>query len=110
MPYKPKKIKPQWVPNRKREPFQNLNSEKNKKIYNNRKWRKFSKNYKEKNPFCVKCKEKGLIVASEVTDHIERVNTGGDVYDESNLQALCKSCHNSKSGKEAHGYKEKRKS
>ena len=107
MPYKPKKLKRPWVPERK--PFRNLNSEKNKKVYNSRKWRAFSKSYKERHPLCVKCEAKGIIVSSEVTDHIERVNSGGDIYDESNLQALCKSCHNSKSGREAHGYKEKRK-
>lgn len=106
MPYKPKKLKRQWVPERK--PFKNLNSEKNKKTYGSWKWRKFSKEYKERNPLCVKCKEVGITSATEVTDHIERVNLGGDVYDERNLQPLCKSCHNKKSGREAHGYSEKK--
>ncbi|MFV8280606.1 HNH endonuclease [Christiangramia marina] len=107
MPNKPRIIKPSWVPVHKREAFQNLNKDKNRKVYNSRKWRAFSKNYKERNPLCIKCKEKGIIKASAVTDHIQRVNVGGDIYDESNLQPLCKSCHNSKSGKEAHGYQEK---
>ena len=107
MPNKPKPIKRSWVPERK--PFQNLNEEKNRKVYNSRKWRKFSKDFKERNPVCVKCKEKGIVKASAVTDHIQRVNAGGDHYNEDNLQALCRSCHNSKSGKEAHGYGEKRK-
>ena len=106
MPNKPKRIVPHWVP--ERQPFKNLNEEKNRKIYNTTRWRKFSALYKQKNPYCVKCKENGILKASEVTDHVERINEGGDVYDEKNLQALCKSCHNSKSGKEAHGYQEKR--
>ncbi len=104
MPYKPKAIRPHWVPERK--PFKNLNEEKNRKVYNTRKWRSFSIDYKERNPICVKCEQEGIITASKVTDHIQRVNAGGDHYNENNLQALCKRCHNSKSGKEAHGYKE----
>ena len=104
MPNKTKKLQRPWVP--ERTPFKNLNSEKNKSVYNNRKWRKFSAAYKKRNPFCVKCEAEGRVTASTVTDHIERINEGGDIYDENNLQALCKSCHNSKSGKEAHGYKE----
>lgn len=107
MPNKPSKLKRQWVP--ERQAFKNLNKEKNKQTYNSTRWRKFSKAYKERYPLCVKCKEKGIISKTEVTDHIERVNLGGDIYNESNLQPLCKSCHNSKSGKEAHGYKEKPK-
>lgn len=105
MPYKPKAIRPHWVPERKA--FKNLNSEKNKSVYNTRKWRSFSKTFKLNNPFCVKCLDKGITKASKVTDHIQRVNDGGDIYNLNNLQALCKSCHNSKSGKEGHGYKEK---
>jgi HNH endonuclease. len=35
-------------------------------------------------------------------DHIQPIRLGGEVYDLDNLQTLCKSCHNRKSGKEAH--------
>lgn len=101
----PKKLKRQWVP--ERQPFKNLNEGKNRKVYRNNRWRKLSKSYKERNPFCVKCAEEGIVAASQVTDHIQRINDGGDPYDENNLQALCKRCHNIKSGKEAHGYREK---
>ena len=104
MPNKPQKIKRHWVP--ERQAFKNLNSEKNRNVYNSSKWRKFSKAYKERNPLCVKCQEKGITSKTEVTDHIERVNTGGDIYSLDNLQPLCKSCHNRKSGREAHGYRE----
>lgn len=102
MPTAPKKIKRWWKPERK--PFQRNTSN---KVYQTYKWRKFSAAYKDRNPLCVKCDAKGITTAASVTDHIVRIEDGGAVYDESNLQSLCRFHHNSKSGKEAHGYKEK---
>lgn len=95
MPNKPKPIRPHWVPERK--PFNN--SKKNSDFYNSWRWRKTALAYREKNPVCVKCEAEGIIKASEVVDHIKEINNGGARYDESNFQALCHSCHNSKSGK-----------
>jgi len=103
MPTAPKKVNRPWVT--KRKPFEM--STPTRKVYQSYKWRVFSKRYKENNPLCVKCEAKGLTTAAAVTDHIVRVADGGSVFDETNLQSLCESCHNSKSGKEAHGYKEK---
>lgn len=54
--------------------------------------------HKSQNPFCVAC-DTGL---AEVTDHIKPVNEGGAMWDISNLQSLCRTCHAVKSGKEAH--------
>lgn len=67
-----------------------------------------SKQYKEAHPLCEKCEEIGQVSASEFTDHIVRIEDGGDKYHEDNLQALCAFHHNSKSGREAHGYKEQK--
>lgn len=55
------------------------------------------------NPVCVICATKGLIVSATVSDHIRPVRQGGDPWDWSNRQALCDTCHASKSGREAHG-------
>lgn len=101
MPYRPKKKKRPWQ--NERIPFKRAVS--NQDFYNDRKWRKCSKLYLEKNPFCVKCKEEGIIKQADVTDHIKRLKDGGPAYDEDNLQSLCHKCHNQKSGKEAHGFK-----
>lgn len=35
-------------------------------------------------------------------DHIQRINDGGDRFDENNLQGLCDHCHKVKTGREAH--------
>lgn len=104
MPNKPKPIKRSWVPERK---AYGRRSETNEKFYNARAWRKVRKSYAEKNPLCVKCKAEGKSIAVAYVDHIQRIEDGGPKYDESNLQSLCKFHHDSKSGKEAHGYREK---
>ena len=96
MPYAQKPIRPHWVPERK--PFNT--SVDNQKFYNSARWRKVALAFREKNPTCVHCEEKGIVKESEVTDHIKPITNGGAEYDEANLQALCHSCHNSKSGKE----------
>jgi 5-methylcytosine-specific restriction protein A len=59
-------------------------------------WRKFSKLYLEKHPLCVMCEVEGRIKVAEVTDHITPHR--GDprlMWDEGNLQALCKMHHDS---------------
>lgn len=102
MPNRPKKKNRPWLPERK--PFQRHVD--NSSFYNGSKWRKVSRLHKEKHPLCVKCLEEGKSTAVEFTDHIVRIEDGGDKYDESNLQSLCAFHHNQKSGREAHGYKE----
>ena len=76
-------------------------------FYNSRKWRKFSKNYRQRNPLCVFCNQEGLYVPAKVTDHIKTFEEQPKGFDLDNLkeiyvQALCSSCHNKKSGREAH--------
>ena len=96
MPNKPKKLKRSWVPERK--PFNT--SLDNQKFYNSTRWRKVAAGFRDKNPVCIECEKKGIIKPSEVTDHILSIRNGGAKFNEDNLQALCHSCHNIKSGKE----------
>lgn len=105
MPIKPTNIKRQWVP--ERTPFGRRKD--NSSFYNSWAWRKKRKAFmsKEENQLCIKCKEEGKTTAATFCDHIQRIEDGGDKFNEDNLQPLCTYHHNSKSGKEAHGYKEK---
>lgn len=80
----------------------------NSKFYNSRKWRNFRKQRLLEEPLCRKCEAKGLVVEAKVLDHIVRIEDGGDKLTRENTQPLCKKCHDSKSGKEAHGYKQKK--
>lgn len=79
-------------------------------FYNDRRWRVFSSGFKERYPLCRKCKKKGVISKTKYTDHIKRLRDGHgadlDKLRDKDFQPLCGKCHASKSGKEAHGYKE----
>ena len=68
--------------------------------YNSR-WRRESKKFLELHPLCQECLKKGIATPATVVDHI--VPHRGDVklfWDRSNWQALCKSCHDKKNGRE----------
>ena len=102
-------------PNRKLRPWQRKRVVQQRSVdmswyYNDRRWRAFSKAYKEQHPFCVKCEAIGKATETAYTDHIKRLRDGGalDLNDlkYEDFQPLCVKCHASKSGKEAHGYKE----
>lgn len=75
-------------------------------FYNQTKWRKFSKKYRQNNPVCVACEVQGIVSPAEVTDHVEGIENilkaCRNPIDEKECQSLCHSCHNSKSGKESH--------
>lgn len=67
-----------------------------KRGYDSR-WRKARKRFLAAHPLCVQCKSRNKIVSAAVVDHI--IPHRGDsslFWDESNWQALCKSCHDSK--------------
>ena len=71
-----------------------------KRGYNSR-WRRLSKQYLRKHPMCVHCLQQGRYVPATVVDHI--IPHRGNptlMWDESNWQALCKPCHDKKTGNE----------
>lgn len=90
----PKSKKRPWITRseRKDKPW-NANKE-HQKIYQSREWRRFRLDFLAENPFC-KCKRPATVV-----DHIKPIREGGEIWDLSNLQAMCKYCHNRKT---AHG-------
>ncbi|AUC13811.1 hypothetical protein BTO06_01000 [Tenacibaculum sp. SZ-18] len=103
MPFKPQPKRKPWQ--EKRVPHgRRLND--NSKFYNSRAWRNFRKQVLIEEPLCRLCSSKGLVKEAKVVDHIVRIVDGGEKLSRSNVQPLCSKCHNSKSGKEAHGYKQ----
>ncbi len=73
-------------------------------------WRTLRAAILRDNPYCVECKAANITALATVVDHIKGVSTGKTaadkerlMWDESNLQPMCKSCHDSKSGKERFG-------
>jgi 5-methylcytosine-specific restriction enzyme A len=60
-------------------------------------WRKARARYLADHPLCASCLAGGRLTSAAVVDHV--VPHGGDrrlFWDEGNWQALCKSCHDSK--------------
>ena len=90
-----------WLPPKKQTSFADRKRS-NKDIYWSYRWKKDRTAYIAQNPLCVKCKEKGIITEAKVSDHIVPINEGGDIWHWKNRQALCTTCHNIKSAKEAH--------
>ena len=55
----------------------------------------------DEHPLCVLCRTRGRVVPATIRDHIVPLAEGGlDL--ESNVQALCQSCSDAKTAREAH--------
>lgn len=69
-------------------------------------WRKFRKAGLLDEPLCRYClaMEPPRYTVATVRDHIKPVNEGGAAWDNNNIQSLCATCHNQKSGREAHSH------
>ena len=69
------------------------------------KWRKLRDRFIAQHPHCEECLKHGKITLATDVDHI--IPHRGDpklLYDEGNLQSLCKSCHSRKTAKENGGF------
>jgi 5-methylcytosine-specific restriction endonuclease McrA len=103
MPLLPKKKTWKWEPKPKLKNVSWSNPQA-LKFYNSSAWRKLRRIVLSQSPWCVKCGKPATVV-----DHIIELDSfniydthGGTIphpLDESNLQTLCVSCHNSKTGK-----------
>lgn len=69
-------------------------------FYHSREWRHLRKVFLTEHPFCTECWKKGKLTEASVVDHVVPIRQGGPALNENNLQALCASCHSSKSIKE----------
>lgn len=60
-------------------------------------WRVARKAFLRSNPLCIACNRKGILKAATVVDHVipHKGNTRL-FWDHSNWQALCRSCHSTK--------------
>ena len=106
MPNAPKKRHRPWKPVR----VQQQRAINMDWFYQDNRWRNFSKGFKKRFPLCVDCDSKGIAQPTKVTDHKTRYVDNGPGFDLDNLKdeyfsPMCASCHNSKSGRESHGYK-----
>lgn len=72
--------------------------ERSSDLYHTARWTKLSKAFRASHPLCAECASKGIIKASQVTDHIIPYPVCGidGFFEENNLQALCEDCNNNK--------------
>lgn len=81
---------------RKNDPF--------RKLYSSSRWKRIRASHLAREPLCRACKERGRLEAARIVDHISPIRSGGDPFDDANLQSLCWSCHSEKSIKERSRY------
>lgn len=55
-------------------------------------WRRIRNKYIKEHPLCEECEKNGRLTPAKEVHHILPLEKGG-THDESNLMALCKSCH-----------------
>ena len=68
-------------------------------------WQKLRNRFIAQHPYCEECMKQGKITLATDVDHI--VPHRGDpalLYDETNLQSLCKACHSRKTAREDGGF------
>jgi len=66
------------------------------RFYQRKVWKNVRSLQLQLEPLCRRCRKDGKFVAAEVVDHIIPISSGGSELEHSNLQSLCKSCHNAK--------------
>lgn len=64
-------------------------------FYRTERWKKKSEQYRKRHPLCEECESIGLVVPSQMTDHIKPYRLHPELaFDDENLRALCWPCHN----------------
>ncbi|AGL03635.1 restriction endonuclease [Desulfoscipio gibsoniae DSM 7213] len=72
-----------------------------KQLYNSARWQRLRKKVLLEHPLCVECERQGRITPATIVDHVKPHKGNLNLFwDENNLQALCKNCHDSKTTKE----------
>jgi 5-methylcytosine-specific restriction endonuclease McrA len=71
------------------------------RVYDTQRWRKLRLHVLRRDPICVACDANGILSEAKEVDHIKPLSEGGNAFDTSNLQGLCKSCHSAKTMRES---------
>lgn len=114
MPYKPKRpcsypgcpalTDGQYCPRHKRlmdaQYDRRMRDRGSREFYSSYAWRKKRSEFLIEHPICECCRRK----RATLVDHIIPIKQGGALLEDSNLQALCASCHGAKSIREGSRY------
>ena len=101
MPNLPKPKKRHWI---KKKPAHTRQVD-NSKFYNSKEWRATRNYYIQMHPLCEECSRQNKTTGGYCVDHIKPISMGGHRTDRSNLQPLCRKCHDKKSSQEAVEYR-----
>lgn len=72
--------------------------------YGLRIWQRLRALHRRQQPLCVACERAGRLSPVEHVDHIREHGGDWDLFiDPGNLQSLCESCHNTKTGRAGSG-------
>lgn len=91
MPSVPPKHLPPGIAAQRAQALRDANTHTNR-LYDSR-WRKFRNRYVRDNPLCALCLAEGLVSEGVELDHIKPISEGGAMYDQRNLQLLCRTHH-----------------
>ena len=69
-------------------------------LYHTKQWKALRLSVLRDEPLCRECRLGGKIEVAKVCDHVRPVRLGGEMWERSNLQPLCLSCHQRKSQSE----------
>lgn len=72
-------------------------------IYKTNRHKRASETWRRNNPYCVACKNEGVVKFASVLDHIYPISMGGHPWSEKNYQSLCDFHHNRKRQMEGMG-------
>lgn len=71
------------------------------RVYNSTQWKRLRRAFLNEFPLCAECLSRGVPKAADDVDHREPLVRRLDLaYEWANLQALCRSCHNTKTAAE----------
>jgi 5-methylcytosine-specific restriction protein A len=81
---------------------QNESPTRERKLYMSPRWRSVRERKLRDNPACELCllKQPARYIVATVVDHRIPISQGGAIWDPANHQAVCTSCHNSKTATE----------
>ena len=63
-------------------------------------WERVRRMHLAAEPLCRMCHEAGRVTPAVLVDHITPIRDGGAILDDSNLQSLCRACHDTKTAED----------
>lgn len=69
-------------------------------VHSTPRWARLRERIRRRDCICVMCAARGITTPGDDVDHIRPIKDGGAVWDEDNLQFLCKQCHKDKTAAE----------